>query len=774
MQVSRLKTSFILLALLLTLFSITARADDDDDADDDYDVKARVVRISLIGGEVNLRRNGNQDWEPLRLNYPLVEGDTVATDNDSRLEIQIDARNFVRLAANSTLRIITLRDEGIAISVVEGTATLRLAKFDRKKEYFEIDAPRTTLAAEKEGSYRVDVPRDGRVRLTVRDGGSARIYSDTSGFALRDGRSAELIVDGENMGDWEFVAAASRDAIDDWVSEREQYLAKRLKYDVKYYDEYVWGAEDLDAYGDWSQTDDYGWIWRPHVTTISTFNDWAPYRYGHWSWCPPYGWTWVGYEAWGWAPYHYGRWVYYNGYWAWSPRSQFYKKRSWWRPALVAFVFDTSFGNDVCWYPLSYYQRDPHSRRYRHDRDRDRRDRGDGRDNRHDRPGYGGGGRRDRHDDGPWRGVTRMPRGDFGNPGRRGRRVDETEARRVVNRDPGVAEIPGRGRVADNIPSGGRRDGGETADRPGRRFPRRDIPDRPTGAAERAPGAPLDDDLRRSRIFRGREPRRERSQPANTAGTPATDTRPSGAVNRPEPAAPSASEPRPEMPSSPDQPRDGRPGRNERREGGNRRNSDGNERPPRNVPDTGNTPAPSTEQPAATPAPEPKPETRPDRERPRPRFDPRPEPTEPRPERERRPERRSEEPSEPRPEGRPSRPDPPRTESPRPERTESPRPEPPRPERRPEPRSEPRSESPRSEPRPAPRSEPRSESPRSESPRPSRSESPPPRNESPRSESPRSEPPRSSPPPRSDPPPVKVERSESPRPAPVKPDNPML
>ena len=148
MQVSRRKTSLILCAALLTLFSIsiTARADDDDDADDDYDVKARVVRISLIGGEVNLKRNGNQDWEPARLNYPLVEGDIVATDKESRLEIQIDARNFVRLAANSTLRIVTLRDEGIALSVVEGTATIRLAKFDRKKEYFEIDAPRTSTS----------------------------------------------------------------------------------------------------------------------------------------------------------------------------------------------------------------------------------------------------------------------------------------------------------------------------------------------------------------------------------------------------------------------------------------------------------------------------------------------------------------------------------------------------------------------------------------------------------------------------------------------------
>src|SRR5204862_1619386 len=125
-----------------------------------------------------------------RLNMPLVEGDAISTDRSSRVEIQIDARNFVRLGANSMLKIVTLRDEGIALSLVEGTASVRLAKFDREHEYFEVDAPKTTLAAERPGLYRVDVTREGKVRLTVRDGARARIYSETSGFALRDGRTA--------------------------------------------------------------------------------------------------------------------------------------------------------------------------------------------------------------------------------------------------------------------------------------------------------------------------------------------------------------------------------------------------------------------------------------------------------------------------------------------------------------------------------------------------------------------------------------------------------
>src|SRR5829696_1055156 len=410
MRVSRLKTSLLFSFFLLTFFFLTipVRADDDDDQADDYDVKARVARVSLISGEVNLRRNGNKDWETARMNYPLVEGDTISTGKGSQLEIQIDSRNFVRLTDSATLRIVTLRDEGVALSLVEGTLVLRLAKFDRDREYFEIDAPKSTLAAEKKGLYRVDAPREGRVRLTVRDGGSARIYSDTSGFTLRDERTAELVASGENAGDWNFYPASPLpDAVDDWVKQREQYFAQRQKTDVKYFDEYVWGAEDLDAYGDWVNTNDYGWMWRPRSSAVSVYSDWAPYRYGHWTWCPPYGWTWVGYEPWGWAPYHYGRWVYYNNYWAWCPRSQFQRKRSWWRPALVAFVFDISFGNNVCWYPLDYYQRDPHSRRYRHD-------------DRYRHPNYGGGNGRPNdgtyNDHKTWRGVTRVPRSEFGNP----------------------------------------------------------------------------------------------------------------------------------------------------------------------------------------------------------------------------------------------------------------------------------------------------------------------------------------------------------------------
>jgi hypothetical protein len=508
------------LSVLISIFATNISVRAADDEADEYDVKARVIRISLIKGEVSLKREGSSDWERARLNFPVVEGDTLATDRESRLEMQIDSRNFVRVEANSVLRIVTLRDEGIALSLVEGTASVRLAKFDREHEYFEVDAPKTTLAAERPGLYRVDVTREGKVRLTVRDGARARIYSETSGFALRDGRAAELLSEGSDAGDWELMAAGESDSWDNWVTDRERYLAQRLRYDTQYYDNYVWGAEDLAAYGDWSYANDYGWIWRPHLSVINDYNDWAPYRYGHWTWCPPYGWTWVGFEPWGWAPYHYGRWVYYDNYWAWCPRSQYYSHRSWWRPALVAFVsVHLSFGNNICWYPLSYHARDPHSRYYRTTGRLSPLRSAEIANLRRVNPAY-------------LRAVTGLPAKDFGTATARLERTNDVIARRVVNAEPLRGDLPVRPAYAiDKGAATGDRTERVIVARPARVTPTVELRDRPTGAAARSPGVPLDDELRRARVLNGRDPRPAVSPESRSSG--ATEARSTGAVARP-------------------------------------------------------------------------------------------------------------------------------------------------------------------------------------------------------------------------------------------------
>ncbi|HEY0172039.1 MAG TPA: DUF6600 domain-containing protein [Pyrinomonadaceae bacterium] len=736
---SRLSAPAALLFLLSTILLSNTAALADDTYDDEYEERARVLRISLLKGEVSVKRVGEDEWDEARLNSPLVEGDLLATGRNSRVEIQADARNFVRLGPDSVLKVVTLRDEGIALSLSEGTATVRLARFDKDKEYFELDAPATTVAAEKTGQYRLDVDRDGAVRVTVRDDGRARLYSQDSGFVLRNGRTARLAA-GVAEREWELSAATGLDEWDSWNDERERYLASRLRHEgrERYYDSDVYGAEELDAYGDWVHTNEYGYIWRPHATAVNVYNDWAPYRYGRWVWCPPYGWTWVADEPWGWAPYHYGRWVYVSGRWCWAPRGYGYRyRRAWWRPALVVFV-TVDYGRDrhVCWYPLTHGQRDPRGRWWSRRFDPVTPLRGRDLERLH------------RANPAMLRAVTTLPARDFGAATPRARPAAGDIAQRALSGEPVRGQLPiARAGSTRGVPradgaNGGARPTGAngrdtlTINRPSPGMPPRVVPDRPTGAAARTPGVPLDGELRRTRVFNNREPRvpgvyapgGDSTGSGSTGRAPGTDTG-TGAFERPRSTGSSPSSPggfggdaapssraRPSRPTVPVEPSGGNP--NDDGAPARRRDSDDD----------------STRRARPTRPPVGQPRDDGSNTQPFPRHEPR---------------------IRPREEG--ERPTPPsRREEPRRDDTPSHRPEP----------SAPR-ESPRSEPR---REEPRREEPRRETPRPE------PRQESPRSE-PRQETPRSDPPPRQEAPRQEIQREtprhETPRPeAPRRGDRP--
>lgn len=332
-------------------------------------VTARVARVSFLRGEAQIRRADSNNWERVTQNLPLVEGDEIATSRDTRLEIQFDSRKYLRLSENSYLKVVTLKDEGIAVSLPQGTLSLRLLEFDKERAFFEIDAPQTTVAIQKAGMYRVDAgdDRNKQVRVAVTDSGEARIYSENSGFTLRSGRSARIYLDGNFAGEWETGDAARyADEFDSWSLQRDAAIAKRLRdaYYDKYYDRDIYGAEDLNDYGEWIYTRKYGYVWRPYGTSTASYSNWSPYRYGHWRWIPPYGWTWINDEPWGWATYHHGRWIWDDGYWVWTPYGLYRHRRSWWQPAYVVL---TTWNGRVCWFPLPYdYAYYDYNRHYRY------------------------------------------------------------------------------------------------------------------------------------------------------------------------------------------------------------------------------------------------------------------------------------------------------------------------------------------------------------------------------------------------------------------------
>ncbi|HEX6126524.1 MAG TPA: FecR domain-containing protein, partial [Pyrinomonadaceae bacterium] len=281
MHSTKVRWAFLTLAVLIGGTSVFANETDD------YvpEVTDRVARVSFVQGDVQIRRAESQDWEVVVLNLPIVEGDEIATDGNGRFEIQFNSHTHLRVAENSQIKILSLKDEGIAISVPLGTISLRANELDSGRSYFEIDAPKTTVSIQKSGMYRVEagVPDSLEVFVSALDGGEARVYSSDAGFTIKNGRRAKIFIAGSQLGEWETADATQLiDEFDKWTFDRDEIIAQRLRdahYD-RYYDRDIYGAEDLNDHGEWVYTRKYGYVWRPYRNSINQYSDWSPYRYG--------------------------------------------------------------------------------------------------------------------------------------------------------------------------------------------------------------------------------------------------------------------------------------------------------------------------------------------------------------------------------------------------------------------------------------------------------------------------------------------------------------
>lgn len=506
--------TFLPVFILFTGASIALGQDVPKDyAGDENEVTARVARISYIKGNAQIRRVDNDDWERVTKNLPIVEGDEIATGRNTRIEIQFDTYKFLRLEEKAFLKITTLRDEGIAVSLPEGSLNLRLFEFEKDDEFFEIDAPKTTIAVQKAGMYRVNAGDNNYtvVEINVTEGGKAQVYSENAGFTLRNGRRARVFTEGQYAGEWDLGdAERNMDQFDNWSLERDEIIAKRLDeaYYDRYYDRGIYGAEDLNDFGEWIYTRNYGYVWKPYPNAISQYDNWSPYRYGQWRWVPAFGWTWVNYEPWGWATYHYGRWVFYDGYWVWTPYPRYRPRRSWWRPALVIFA---SIGRDIYWCPLPYdygyygYDR----RRGRRGYGNDNGDRGNPTPTPTPTPTATGGGELIRPNDGTGRvfgnmpvgSVTSVPRSEFGRGNGMFREANPEVAQKILISTPQILESPPILPTYKDL-------NGEMNEKIRVKNPTyaENTPTVKTGATDRKTGVSMDEKLRRERIHGNRSP----------------------------------------------------------------------------------------------------------------------------------------------------------------------------------------------------------------------------------------------------------------------------
>jgi hypothetical protein len=260
----------------------------------------RYARLGDFDGPVEVQLSASDAWMPAERNLPLPESAWIRTGPGARVEIELDTGGEWRLGPES--------QGGLSdYSRLSTGQRVTLLVLDRGVEYFTgeskggdsltLVAPGAQLAISKPARVRIEA-QDLSSQMAVLQG-VARFSSAAAEIDLAQGQTTR-VEPGNASRFFLYREVAPLDG-DRWSAERDKALATpvaALHVAERY------GLADLDASGQWVQTEDLGVVWKPKDS-----EGWAPYRDGRWRWYNALGYTWVGGETWGWLPYHNGRWT---------------------------------------------------------------------------------------------------------------------------------------------------------------------------------------------------------------------------------------------------------------------------------------------------------------------------------------------------------------------------------------------------------------------------------------------------------------------------------
>jgi len=311
-----------------------------------------VARISLLSGDVSVRRGDSGDYVAAVQNAPVMVQDSIQTGNGARGEVQFDIANMVRIAQNTEVHFTDLQNGRFQMQLGRGTVTYRLLRDTNAQ--VEIDTPSISIRPTRQGIYRITVTDDGQSYVTPR-AGQVEVFTPKGSQMVTVGQTLMARGDAADP-EYQVAAALNRDEWDGWSESRDQALQQAWATTQRYIPQGVYGTEEMAGQGQWVNTPDYGYAWAPPVGP-----DWSPYSVGNWTYEPYYGWTWISYDPWGWAPFHYGRWFNRPGLgWMWWPGSM--RSHYYFSPGLVGFfgfgsgIGGFGFGN-IGWVALAPFER---------------------------------------------------------------------------------------------------------------------------------------------------------------------------------------------------------------------------------------------------------------------------------------------------------------------------------------------------------------------------------------------------------------------------------
>lgn len=276
---------------------------------------ARIVRLSDLGGQVQIDRNTGQGFEKAIMNMPVTQGVRLQTGPSGRAEVEFENGTALRLAENTSVQFsdLSLRSDGQRVSDVRLNDGMVYVNFKRKGgDDFRLNVGNETLNVDHDVHFRVRLVNGGGEIAVLK--GELEVPSNGQIAKIKKGETLNLDLNDSSRD----VLAKNITSLgsDQWDAERTDYNSEYASNFNHSHYPYQYGYSDLNYYGSFFDAPGYGMLWRPFGMSAM----WDPFADGAWAYYPGAGYMWVSGYPWGWTPYRYGTWLYVPAYgWAWQP-----------------------------------------------------------------------------------------------------------------------------------------------------------------------------------------------------------------------------------------------------------------------------------------------------------------------------------------------------------------------------------------------------------------------------------------------------------------------
>ncbi len=186
-------------------------------------ISAHSGVIQYVEGQVTLDGNA---VAPKFAEFPDVKAGQILAAQDGRAEVLLTPGVFLRLAENSSFRMVSNKLADTHIEVLSGSAMVEVGEL-LKDNAITLQFRDTEMALLQKGLYRVDAGDPALLRVYK---GEARLTSGSNTITARSGREVELgpALEARNF------KSSDTDAFYRWSARRDEYVAEANLSAAKY------------------------------------------------------------------------------------------------------------------------------------------------------------------------------------------------------------------------------------------------------------------------------------------------------------------------------------------------------------------------------------------------------------------------------------------------------------------------------------------------------------------------------------------------------------